>query len=530
MYGIYYVDADSEFPKLTHPRNNPKIIDTHIKGAVGNLLDGVQIVDIVLGVDHCCITPTIKDIALYRVNVTQLAQNLQTQGLNNSRDVSHLVHPALPTYWYWGVSGVCDVHEANGDDSKDEVIRCRRKFLPTQGLLTLVEESLRDSLNDGSNDSGDNTDQIVQDVVSAWNTTVSKRRVATFLAEKEEGLPARLIASAALAIAAVVLDFGIAFVAGPCASIGKYKRVFSTLLVFSGLQSLAAGTLAILSMRYGVRGMVSSGENGGPAIIILFVAVALKGLTAGMAFGLHRRDNNLLPTTQPPRPRPPPDSYNYGYHPSQPPSWHPQPTWNNNNNNNNNQTPVTQPPVTRPPLNDGFQTSEERRKEIGFKGEDHIDKFFKRSIPGWSAEMYWTSKLRSLGGEHREFTGYERDYADFTYDDSQGHMGELLAAHGAQIMPGWSDGTKYHIEVKTTTRSHDPVFFVSENQVAKMLQFQDSANDAFILACVYQVNGQRTDVKWFSDPLSNNELEFSEYPNQDGYYEVRTRSSRLSHL
>ncbi|KAK4458329.1 hypothetical protein QBC42DRAFT_314960, partial [Cladorrhinum samala] len=453
-----------------------------------------------------CITPTVKEIALYRVNVTQLAQNLQIQSLNNSRNVAHLIHPALPSYWYWGISGICDVFES--PSPKKGTRKCRRAFPPTQDLLTLLEESLRDSLDDGDADNSfptgtnNDTEQVIRDVLSAWNATISKPRVAAFLREKEDGLAVRLKISVGLAIAAVVLDFGIAFVA-PC-SFGELNKTLSSLPFLSGLLAVGAGISAVLSMRYGVRGAAMSSENGGPAIIILFVGVAIRILP--MAFGLHSSRNHR---PSPPRPidyhHPPPGpgDNNYDLPPRYPPG-------------GNDYWP--QPPGPQ----DGPESEEDRRKkDIGFAGEKYIFNLFQQhGIPNWTYEN-WTSKLRKR--LYPPFPGSEGDYADITYDDVDGRMREFVASQGAQILPHWQHGARYHIEVKTTPANCERTFYVSPDQVRKMRLYANDPLNAYILVRVYHVESPRPGMKWFSNPLHHRGLEFSDPPFAGASYEVRTR-------
>lgn len=55
-----------------------------------------------------CISPTVKDIALYRVNVTLVANELHTLANLDSRNKTNVPRSSeLPTYWYWGFSGAC---------------------------------------------------------------------------------------------------------------------------------------------------------------------------------------------------------------------------------------------------------------------------------------------------------------------------------------------------------------------------------------------------------------------------------------
>ncbi|KAK4203355.1 hypothetical protein QBC40DRAFT_316979 [Triangularia verruculosa] len=454
-----------------------------------------------------CITPTVKEIALYRVSVTQLAQNLQTQGLNNSNNVAHLIHPALPSYWYWGISGICDVFEAPSPEEGAQ--NCRRAFPPTQNLLALLEESLRDSLghdNRFSNYNNNDTERVIRNVISSWNATISKPRVASFLREKEDGLAVWLKASVGLVIAAVVLDFGIAIVA-PCL-FREPDKTLSSLSFVSELLALGAGVSAVLSMKYGVRGAAMSSESGGPAIIVLFVGVAIRTLPIAMGlFSFHD-----------PRPRypqdwrPPPRPYDDYYPPPPGPPHIPL-------------VPIPPPTAPRNPPVD----PESRRKDIGYAGEKFIFNFFRqRSLPKWSYHN-WTSGLRSWKGEYPDFDGWERDHADFTYDDIHGRMRQVLSIHGAQILPHWQReffpwgqrGARYHIEVKSTPLNCETPFFISKDQVRKMQLYAHSPMNAYIIARVYHVESATPRVRWFSNPLQNGDLEL--LPLENGKFEVRTR-------
>ncbi|KAK4167849.1 hypothetical protein QBC43DRAFT_285162 [Cladorrhinum sp. PSN259] len=438
-----------------------------------------------------CITPTVKDIALYRVNVTQLAQNLQTVSLNNSRNVARLIHPALPSYWYWGISGVCDAFES--PSPKEGTRKCRRAFPPTQNLLTLLEESLRDSLDDDNRflaGTNNDTDQIVRDVISSWNATITKPRVAAFLRAKEDGLAIRLKASVGLAIAAVILDFGIAIVA-PCL-FEELNKALSSWLLLSGLVALGAGISAVLSMSYGVRGAAMSGESGGSAIIVVFVGVAIRILPMGM--GLFS-----------PRAHRPPPSYPArvnDYWP--PPPGPPGPI-----------LPPNPPHIVPglPPQPPGGP-DRARREEIGYAGEKYIFELLKRhGIPGWSAQN-WTSKFR--GREYEAFTDWEGDYADFTYPDQEGHMRGLVASQGA-LLPHWQHGATYHLEVKSTTGNCENMVHVSPDQVRKMRLYENDPLNAYILVRVYYVESPSPRIKWFSNPLDHPDVELSERVAGGGY-------------
>lgn len=94
---------------------------------------------------------------------------------------------------------------------------------------------------------------------------------------------------------------------------------------------------------------------------------------------------------------------------------------------------------------------------------------FERNISDWSFQ-HWTSRLRVENG-HPPFTGLERDFSDFTYLDTHGHMKEFLLRAGLDLNPAYARNTTYHLEVKTTTGGDGEIFYVSQNQV-HMVQAQ----------------------------------------------------------
>ncbi|KAK3291170.1 uncharacterized protein B0H64DRAFT_43686 [Chaetomium fimeti] len=218
-----------------------------------------------------CISPATKDICLYRVNVTLLADGLHNLALVDSgNETDLLVPPELPTYWYWGMAGICDVFEKTGET------RCRRAFPPTQNLLGILEGSLTDRL-------GDDEGQRVGNILSSWNATLHKISPDRLVA-KEAKFAAQSKASAALAILAIILDAATPLLASFLLSDQSRRRAYIAPLL-SALIAMAAGTLATLTMRDGVHGIVDTPEHGGPAIIIVFVGAALRLLSCVGACG-----------------------------------------------------------------------------------------------------------------------------------------------------------------------------------------------------------------------------------------------------
>lgn len=87
-------------------------------------------------------------------------------------------------------------------------------------------------------------------------------------------------------------------------------------------------------------------------------------------------------------------------------------------------------------------------------------------IDDWSYKN-WTSKLRVEAG-HPQFTGREKDFSDFTYLDSFGHMKKVLREAGMQVNAEWSHTTIFHLEAKATTGRCGDALLVSQNQLDKV--------------------------------------------------------------
>jgi hypothetical protein len=92
----------------------------------------------------------------------------------------------------------------------------------------------------------------------------------------------------------------------------------------------------------------------------------------------------------------------------------------------------------------------------------------------WDATRHWTSRNRNSLFPNDPFDGREKDFADFTYPDSNGKLTSLLAEHGFIRTPGfWSNNPPtYHLEVKSTTEACAEPFFMSNNQVDKVCYFR----------------------------------------------------------
>ena len=234
------------------------------------------------------ISPRTTALSLYRVNVTLLAEGLQNLAVQDGgQSGPTLLHPDLPTYWYWGMSGICDVYISR---TKTDT-QCRRRFPPTNDLLSIVEASVRD--HSGGDPSG---------VVSAWNTTLSSLNPSR-LSDKRGSFVSFTKASAALLVLAAIFD-----VFSPLVGLivfGNNKSYFAPYAMpfFAAVLAIIAGTLATLAMPQGVFGVARSGENGGAGIIIVFVGAAMRLGSSVMGIcccnGVEKDNDTWQPPPQP---------------------------------------------------------------------------------------------------------------------------------------------------------------------------------------------------------------------------------------
>ncbi|KPM41940.1 hypothetical protein AK830_g4632 [Neonectria ditissima] len=174
-------------------------------------------------------------------------------------------------------------------------------------------------------------------------------------------------------------------------------------------------------------------------------------------------------------------------------------------------------PIEIPDLTATSTVQQVRNREIGFLGEafvlqplnstvtysltpPQIHKVFEHHISDWSYEN-WTSKLRVEDG-HAPFTQFEGEFADFTYVDRSGQMKAFFLGAGVSLDAGWCNGTKYHLEVKTTTSSSNEPFFVSQNQVDMMQKFENDPGNAYILLRVFNIERDDPGLKFHPKPWS----------------------------
>ncbi|KAL2115633.1 hypothetical protein VTJ04DRAFT_9888 [Mycothermus thermophilus] len=132
-----------------------------------------------------CFSPSFSWAALFRSGHLQdLAQDVHSIALRaNNETKPPLVPHELPLFWYFGLGGVCDHFQ-------DE-IHCRREFSPSDGILILLEDSIRDNIRrshgqwqeyhyESSDGQRSSIDQLVKDVVASWSTALTAAKALSF--------------------------------------------------------------------------------------------------------------------------------------------------------------------------------------------------------------------------------------------------------------------------------------------------------------------------------------------------------------
>lgn len=372
------------------------------------------------------ITPRTADLCLYRVKVSVLAEGLQKLAVEDGGQLGgSLLHPDLPVYWYWGMSGICDTYATRSET------RCRRRFPPTDDLLSIVEASVRDG--SGGDPSG---------VVSAWKATLDSLNPSR-LADKRSKFVSLTKASAALLVLAAILDVLSPLVGFIVLGDNESHIVPYVLPFLAAVFAVIAGALATCAMNEGVHGVVRTGEHGGPGIIMVFVGAALRlgSSTLGCVFcsGVERKKDDKEKED-----KKKPDLEKIGFEGEKhmyrtPCSTLPQ-------------RPLTPPRIliTNPPTN--------------------RNAYFAKRIHTWDPNTNWTSDSRK-GPRIEPFTRRAEDFADLTYyGDPNGEMREVLRAAGVPVDPAWSDRTHFHIEVKATLGNGRADMYLRASQLEKVRQ------------------------------------------------------------
>ncbi|KIW17396.1 hypothetical protein PV08_04590 [Exophiala spinifera] len=140
-------------------------------------------------------------------------------------------------------------------------------------------------------------------------------------------------------------------------------------------------------------------------------------------------------------------------------------------------------------------SSDSLPREIGFAGEHLVYKFLEDKLSPSFTPKNWTSSARAkafpnnpVGDDFRE-----KDFADFTFADTDGRMRMYLSEHvpNFQIPTGQRNDITFHLEVKSTLGSlHDPAI-LSNNQISMAKKYSGrfstpaTQTDVYILVRVY---------------------------------------------
>ncbi|KAL5344927.1 hypothetical protein ACLOAV_009880 [Pseudogymnoascus australis] len=133
-------------------------------------------------------------------------------------------------------------------------------------------------------------------------------------------------------------------------------------------------------------------------------------------------------------------------------------------------------------------------QKVGLLGETFVNGWLSLHLKNnWDPTLHWTSRNRNYLHPNSPFTDSEKDYADFTYSDTDGSLTELLVKFGfLHDVETWlSNPPRYHLEVKSTSESCSEPFYMSNNQVGKVLSYSISfSNVENDLTSFRRVDGQ----------------------------------------
>lgn len=111
-----------------------------------------------------------------------------------------------------------------------------------------------------------------------------------------------------------------------------------------------------------------------------------------------------------------------------------------------------------------------REESVGIHGEEAVFHTLKDIFGSEVDESMWTSELRHHVQGFMPWTPEDPTelYSDFTVRDRNGVLANWMLANKIQIPPGWEPADfRYHIEVKSTTKSVEDPFYMSHLQMDK---------------------------------------------------------------
>ncbi|KAL1843017.1 hypothetical protein VTJ49DRAFT_3331 [Mycothermus thermophilus] len=431
-----------------------------------------------------CASTSLKDICLWRVNVERLAESLKDAAAADSgvEVAKPLIPPALPTYWYYGIDGICDVFETSTGD--DEVY-CRRGFLPSHNVLDVLDDSLRynirrqsQSQSQSRHDQGEQEeDEEATTVMASWKTALTNLNPSRTLIAKESTVNTLMRTSAGLVVASILFHFFSVALAltSPSGSNAAAAAGAGWMFALASLVAMAGGICATQAMRLGAHGASGTGENAGPAVIIVLVGAAMSTVASWSLLCFpgqkkRRRDDEEEEERA---------------------------------------------------EEEEEEDEELAKKEIGYRGGKFVYEWLGRSgLSNWSSEN-WTSGLRSRAGYGEYPRWEEKRHSGFTYDDLNGELGALLQSLGVPVPSGT---TSYHLEIKSTLDQgcDGRNMIVSENQRELMETYRPGTGHVYILVRVFNLM-ERPSLRFFVDPVDHADLNWG--PLNNGEYRVMSSNT-----
>ncbi|KAK4199203.1 hypothetical protein QBC40DRAFT_266127 [Triangularia verruculosa] len=131
-------------------------------------------------------------------------------------------------------------------------------------------------------------------------------------------------------------------------------------------------------------------------------------------------------------------------------------------------------------------------------------------LPGFCAEVNWTSKLRNLVSVHPDYSSLNAwegasEISDLQYLDSTGAFTALLVEKGYHSLASPAPISaerpkKYHFEVKCTPQGCDEPFYMGGSQYNKMKAICEEEDSVYIIFRVFNLYTDRIDVRLFVNP------------------------------
>ncbi|EXJ91699.1 hypothetical protein A1O3_00249 [Capronia epimyces CBS 606.96] len=139
------------------------------------------------------------------------------------------------------------------------------------------------------------------------------------------------------------------------------------------------------------------------------------------------------------------------------------------------------------------QSPEDMPHEIGFAGEHLVYKFLEDKLSPLFTPENWTSRARTKAFPNPFSDDFrEKDFADFTYVDTDGRMRMYLSEHVPNFeSPTGQGNITYHLEVKSSLGGLHTPALLSNNQISMAKKWSGrfstpaTQTDVYILVRVY---------------------------------------------